>query len=96
MTPCPSCNGVGTKPREGPTIKREAIMATLPRPDVSVTHSDGVPEGAPPEVNKGVSVTISRDGKSRTYSSVATSRRAATKEVVEKILGDRFTGEWLP
>jgi hypothetical protein len=58
----------------------------LPRPDVSVSTS---PES-------GVDVVISRDGKAKSYKGDGATREAIIKDVVEKIIGDRHTGEWLP
>jgi hypothetical protein len=63
-------------------MKREP----LPRPDVSVSTS---PES-------GVDVVISRDGKAKSYKGDGAIREQVIKDVVEKIIGDRHTGEWLP
>lgn len=58
----------------------------LPRPDVAVSTSP----------SSGVDVVISRDGKAKSYKGDGATREAIVKDVVEKILGDRHTGEWLP
>jgi hypothetical protein len=58
----------------------------LPRPDVNVTTNQ----------SGGTDVVISRGGKAKSYQSEAPTRNEAVKELVEKIIGDRHTGEWLP
>lgn len=66
-------------------------MATiLPRPDVSVsTPADYAGK-------ERLDVTISRDGKSQSYSSEKGRTAEGVKEVVEKIIGDHKTAEFLP
>jgi hypothetical protein len=61
----------------------------LPRPDVTVGTSES---GS----TKRVEVTISRDGKARGYQGEAATHGEATRRVVEKILADPHTAEWLP
>jgi hypothetical protein len=63
-----------------------AAPPPLPRPDVNVTTNQ----------SGGTDVVISRDGKAKSYQSEAPTRNEAVKELVEKIIGDRHTGEWLP
>jgi hypothetical protein len=61
-------------------------MATLPRPDVNVTtHESGSTD-----------VVISRDGKGKSYRSEKTEKNEIVKDLVEKVVNDRYTGEWLP
>jgi len=65
-------------------------MTDLPRPDISVTTGD---------LGNGyfaVNITVSRDGRVRGYSGTASSSAGAIKEVVEKMLDDPYTAEWLP
>jgi hypothetical protein len=73
-------------------------MADLPRPDISVDVGKS-PDGS----KEGVTVTASRpstshDGKadSRSWVGEGATTREAVKNVVEKIIGDRRTGEFLP
>ena len=68
-------------------------MATLPRPEVSVSTTAPCPETG---VGGGTAVTILRDGKGRTYTSDRGSEMDRTKEIVEKVIGDGGTAEWLP
>lgn len=59
----------------------------LPRPDVAVNKSS----------QDGTDVVISRDGKAKSYSSEkAHGSNEGVKEIVEKILNDGHTAEWLP
>ncbi len=61
----------------------------LPRPDVTVTeHHTGD--------SYSLDVVISRDGKPRSYTGTGSSSHGATKDAVEKLLGDPYTAEWLP
>ena len=65
-------------------------MAVLPRPDVSVsTPADYAGK-------ERLDVTIARDGKSQSYVSEKPTSTERVKEVVEKLLGDGRTAEWLP
>lgn len=58
----------------------------LPRPVVTViTNQSG-----------GTDVVISRSGTAKSYRSEQPTRNETVKEIVEKIVGDRHTGEWLP
>ena len=69
-----------------PFHERMIAMTVLPRPQVSVTKpSDQV-----------VDVTITRDGKGKTYRGEGYAESDRTKEVVGKILDDGHTAEWLP
>jgi hypothetical protein len=58
----------------------------LPRPVVTVTTNQ----------SGGTDVVISRGGTAKSYQSDQPTRNEAVKELVEKIIGDRHTGEWLP
>lgn len=66
-------------------------MTTLPRPDVTVTHATdpSAPSGS-------MDVVISRDGKGKSYRVVGDSGPAIVKDAIEKVIGDKYTGEWLP
>jgi hypothetical protein len=64
-------------------------MTDLPRPDVSVTT------GEVGDHHK-VDLSVSRDGKVRSYTATAPVRAGAIKEVVEKLLSDPYTAEFLP
>jgi len=68
-------------------------MTTLPRPDVTVTHATERDPTAPPG---SMDVVISRDGKGKSYRAVGDSGPAIVKDAIEKVLGDHYTGEWLP
>lgn len=63
-------------------------MATLPRPDVNVV--EGEVSGT-----RTVDVVISRDGKAKSYRGEGTGT-APIKQIVEKMIGDPLTAEWLP
>lgn len=65
------------------------MPADLPRPDVSVTSSET--DGA-----HKVDLVVSRDGKAKSYAGAGPGRDAATRDVVEKLLADPHTAEWLP
>jgi hypothetical protein len=64
-------------------------MTDLQRPDVSVTtgETDGTHK---------VDLAVSRDGKARSYTGASSTHPGAIKEVVEKLLADPVTAEWLP
>lgn len=69
-------------------------MATiLPRPNVEVSNTQGRDSSAP---DGSVDVVISRNGKGKSYRSVGGNLQEVVKDVVEKIISDRYTGEWLP
>lgn len=62
-------------------------MPDLPRPDVTVNKSH----------QEGTDVVISRDGKAKSYSSEKPhGSNDGVKEIVEKILNDPHSAEWLP
>jgi hypothetical protein len=71
----------------------DQVMAkdTLGRPvvnvDVSTDHQTG---------STTTDVRVVRDGKERKYTGIGSSPAGSTREVVEKILGDSRTAEWLP
>lgn len=64
-------------------------MTTLPQPEITVTKSEG--DGG----RKGYAVTATRDGKNRTWSGEGGTSTGAIKEVIEKMLGDHQTGEFV-
>lgn len=95
---CPACHKgdravLYCRRLESDCPRRNPLIAVdLPRPDVAVstrTRDDGGTD---------LDVVISRDGKARSYSSNRTGvpDTAPIKEIVEKILSDSATGEWLP
>ena len=58
----------------------------LPRPNVEITtNSDGESH-----------IVISRDGKGKSYKIEGNNERDKIKDVVEKVINDKYTGEWLP
>lgn len=64
-------------------------MATLPRPDVTVSgHVDD-------SGTQHASITVSRDGKQRTWSGTGTSMTGSTAEAVRKMLDDPITAEYV-
>ena len=67
-----------------------AMSTTLPRPDISISESDNGCGG------KSVTITASRDNKSKSWSGTSVNTTGATKEAVEKMLSDRSTAEYLP
>ncbi len=94
MTICPTCGKgeraiwfcrrpsgeCGLKPWE------QMVTVDLPRPDVAVVQTeDGKSH-----------VVISRGGKAKSYEIVGASPDEKVKGVVEKVISDRHTGEWLP
>jgi hypothetical protein len=68
-------------------------MITLPRPDVTVTHATERDPNAP---TGSMDVVISRDGRAKSYRIVGETGPAIVKDAVEKVLGDPYSGEWLP
>ena len=66
-------------------------MATLPRHDVAV--STGTDYSS---CKERLDVVISRDGKAKSFSSEKSSATERVKEVVEKLIGDGATAEYLP
>ena len=65
----------------------------LPRPAVTVTTS--TKNGDLGSVQT-TTITISRDGKSKSYEGSGSTHAAATGRAVEKMLDDTHTAEWLP
>jgi hypothetical protein len=65
-------------------------MATLPQPDITVTDSADDKSSA-----REFAVTASRDGKSRTWTGTGPDAAGAVKGVVEKMLGDPQTAEYV-
>ena len=69
---------------------RETYMTDLPRPDVSVSHSE---DGCGTHTT---GITISRGNMSREYKGSGTSQPGSVSNVVKEILNDPVTIEWLP
>lgn len=67
----------------------------LPPPTVEVTSAPSKDSSAPPG---SVDIVISRDGKGRSYRTVGGGPTDPTvvKDGIEKILGDHYSGEWIP
>jgi hypothetical protein len=63
---------------------------TLPRPDVSVTVDTQTNGSGTTKVE------ISRDGKSRSFTSTNPTEAGRTGEIVKEILNDHLTPEWCP
>ena len=70
----------GLKPWERPA------GVDLPRPDVTVTHTDDGKSH----------VVISRDGRGKSYEIAGSSPDEKVKDAVEKVISDGYTREWLP
>jgi hypothetical protein len=70
-------------------------MTDLPRPEVEVSHGaqGGGDSGAASET---VNVTIKRGSATRSYEATAPTRDQAVKGVVEQIINDPYTAEFLP
>ncbi len=66
-------------------------MAELPRPEVNVTTRET-------DVGHEVDLVVSREGKARSYTGggAGSPLNGAIKDVVEKLLNDGHTAEWLP
>lgn len=66
-------------------------MADLPRPKIEVNSKEDL-------TGHTVDVVISRDNKAKSYSGggAGVSRNDATRDVVEKILNDPHSAEWIP
>lgn len=60
----------------------------LPKPTVDVAERDGYGY-------KGIDVTVSRDGKSRTWSGTSSTTQGAVRDAVEKMLDDHHTAEYV-
>lgn len=61
-------------------------LVALPRPEVKVVQtSDGKSH-----------VVISRDTQTKSYEVEGTTPDEKVKNTVEKVISDRYTGEWLP
>ena len=107
MAVCDSTTTVCTKGgqaraycRRTPCLNQAAAFAAwisavdLPQPNVDVTIADATsPDGQ--TSGKQVDVVLSRDGKARSYSSGGSGAAEAVKGVVEKILGDHHTAEYV-
>lgn len=65
-------------------------MADLPKPLVTADVSPS-PDGS----SQGASVKVERDGKSRSYVGEGKTINEAVKGVIEKMLGDPRTGEFM-
>lgn len=65
-------------------------MTTLPKPDVSAEVAPS-PDGT----KTGATVTVTRDGKSRSWVGEGNTASEAVKGMVEKMLDDRKTGEFM-
>ena len=65
-------------------------MATLPRPDVTVGSTV-----CPDTGTHDAAITVSRDGRQRTWSGAGASHNAATAEAVKKMLDDPITAEYV-
>ncbi len=65
----------------------------LPRPVVEVTHATERDPSAPPG---SMDVVVSRDGKGRSYRITGDNGPAIVKDGIEKVLGDSYSGEWIP
>jgi hypothetical protein len=65
-------------------------MPDLPKPTVSADVAPS-PDGS----STGATVSVSRDGKSRSWVGSGKTTNEAVRDVVEKMLGDRRTGEFM-
>lgn len=74
--------------------KEWQMAVDLPRPKIDVTQS--TTNNSEPTVNSThVNVVISRDGKGKSYHGTGTNTVEVVKDVVEQILNDPYTGEWI-
>ena len=64
----------------------------LPPPTVDVTQTP-TPAGEP---CGSVDVVVHRDGKGRSYRVEGSNATDLVKGAVEKVLGDHYSGEWIP
>jgi hypothetical protein len=65
------------------------MSTTLPRPNVSA-------ETKTEDYKTHVDVVISRDGKAKSYKGEGSTEAARTKHVVDQVINDGHTAEWLP
>ena len=65
-------------------------MATMPRPDVQVTQTVNTDSGV-----HDTAITVSRDGKQRTWSGAGPISASSTAEAVKKMLDDPYTAEYV-
>lgn len=67
------------------------MAADLPRPTVDVTSRET-------DVGHEVDVVIHREGKARSFKGggQGISRDGAVKDVIDRILGDHNSAEWIP
>ena len=67
----------------------------IPRPTTTVETNDG---NLSEDRLRSISVSISREGSSqkKTYQTTKSNEIERTKEIVEQIIGDGYTAEWLP
>lgn len=98
VTTCPTC-GKGHRAVlychslacPGLAGTRRSAMPDLPRPTVDVTVTTRTDGGTD------LNVVIHRDGKARTFTANQTGGGTGpVKEIVERIIADPHTGEWLP
>lgn len=67
------------------------MTTTLPRPEVKTTETSGV---GGTEIT--VDVVISREGRGRSYQGKGADAATVVKQVVEAVIADSYTREWLP
>lgn len=67
------------------------MATTLPRPEVKT-----VPDFSHQDGNMHVDIVVSRDNKAKSFHGAGSTQVEAVSDAVEKMLGDRATGEWLP
>jgi len=63
------------------------VAADLPRPDVTVNPRNDAGQ---------TDVVISRDGKCRAFRSESASTENIIRDLVEQIIADPHTAEWIP
>ncbi len=68
-------------------------MTTLTRPDVTVTNATERDPNAPPG---SMDVVISRDGKAKSYRTIAGTTAEVMKDGIEKVIADPYSAEWIP
>ena len=67
-------------------------MADLPEPDVQATPEMGTDENG----RRYIDVTISREGKGKSYRGTGHTQGEVTIDVVKQIIRDPYSAEWQP
>ena len=68
-------------------------MVDLPQPDVRVTHGEQSSDAGTTHVMEAV---LSRDSTAKSYRGTGSTPAEAAKGLIDKILADPHTGEYIP